>query len=97
MCPSFLDCTEGYERGNFAQSGQSGVFLIHPLSAPAPFQVYCKKTNSRVRTYIMMRGKNGLSFDRYFADYKTGFGSLNNKDHWLGLEQVGSFLQGARS
>ena len=84
------DCTEGYERGNFSQFGASGVFQIHPLWAPAPFFVYCKSSKTRVRTYLLMRGRNGLDFNRNFAEYQAGFGDLNNRDHWLGLEKVGT-------
>ena len=77
------DCTEGFRKGLFQGKG---VYMIHPILAKDPFPVYCKDM-SNVRTYIMDRRKNDISFNRNFSDYQAGFGGVDG-DHWLGLDKV---------
>ena len=39
---------------------------------------------------IMQRNTKGYSsdFQRYWSDYKRGFGSINGKTYWLGLDTI---------
>uniref|UniRef100_H3BAX3 Fibrinogen C-terminal domain-containing protein n=1 Tax=Latimeria chalumnae TaxID=7897 RepID=H3BAX3_LATCH len=69
-------------------SAVSGVYVIQPLGAPEPFQVFCEMCSFGGWTVIQRHnGQNDLNFRRRWNAYKQGFGTLLG-EHWLGLEKM---------
>jgi len=50
-----------------------------------------------INNWIFMQRKvtgGSVSFDRFWADYRDGFGSAaGNDNYWLGLEKIYRFVQ----
>ncbi|XP_076451777.1 microfibril-associated glycoprotein 4-like [Babylonia areolata] len=88
------DCADVYKYGNWNGNGE---YHVKPLASSQPFEVHCRHVTS-TRTYIMQRKKrkNRESFDRSWADYKDGFGNLED-DFWLGLEKIHKLTNVERS
>lgn len=67
-----------------------GVYNLRPhLSTIAPFPVYCEYGTIYGDGWIVVvrRFDGELSFDRTWAQYRNGFGSLQG-EFWLGLEKM---------
>ena len=74
------DCKEVYQRG----CTQDGVYTIDPRCPNRkPFNVYC--TNQY--TVFQRRMDGSENFNRGWADYVSGFGSVWG-EQWLGLEKI---------
>jgi hypothetical protein len=66
----------------------SGVYRIHPSTAPQPFDVYCDmQTDGGGWTVIQKRNAGTGDFNQPWNDYVNGFYELT-ADHWLGLEKL---------
>ncbi|XP_030295186.1 angiopoietin-related protein 5-like [Sparus aurata] len=65
----------------------SGVYVIQPPGVKAPFKVYCEMRQDGGWTVFQRRSGGALSFNRNWAEYANGFGSLRH-EHWLGLKKV---------
>ncbi|XP_054911466.1 fibrinogen-like protein 1 [Poeciliopsis prolifica] len=65
----------------------SGVYLIQPTGSQTRFRVFCEMRQTDGWIVIQRRTGPLVSFDRTWAEYRNGFGSLTY-DHWLGLEKV---------
>ncbi|KAM4570196.1 angiopoietin-related protein 5-like [Odontesthes bonariensis] len=83
------DCTHIKTRSSHAPSG---VYLIQPVGASSPFQVYCEMRSDGGWTVFQKRSGETVSFNKDWAAYKSGFGDLT-QDHWLGLENVFSLTK----
>eukprot|EP00058_Branchiostoma_floridae_P001865 XP_002587353.1 hypothetical protein BRAFLDRAFT_96224 [Branchiostoma floridae] len=67
---------------------QDGVYEIKPETSPSPFPAYCDMTTADGGWTVIQRRFNGsLNFDRYWADYRDGFGDVDG-EYWLGLEKI---------
>ena len=78
--PTPRDCKEVYQRG----CTQDGVYTIDPhCPNQKPFQVYCNNQY----TVFQRRMDGSVNFNRGWADYVSGFGSVWG-EHWLGLEKI---------
>ncbi|XP_046547391.1 fibrinogen-like protein 1 [Haliotis rubra] len=86
------DCSEGYTTHHY-NSG-SGIYMIHPVLSPTPFQVWCRM-NHGGNTFVQRRKDGSTNFNRSWQEYKEGFGDLS-KDFWLGNEQI-SYITNGRS
>ncbi|XP_037552159.1 fibrinogen-like protein 1 [Nematolebias whitei] len=78
------DCTEIKKQ---VPRAPSGTYNIQPAGRKVPFKVYCEMRSDGGWTVFQRRSGGSVSFEREWAAYKSGFGSLSD-DHWLGLEQV---------
>ena len=66
---------------------KSGVYTINP-DGKQPFKVFCDMdTRNGGWTVIQRRADGSVDFYKNWADYKFGFGSLNN-EFWLGNEKI---------
>ncbi|KAJ8033953.1 Ficolin-2 [Holothuria leucospilota] len=83
----FKDCYEAYEAGHIAD----GIYTIMPTGWPgSPFDVFCNMTFGDGGWTVFQRRIDGVTdFFRNWAEYKQGFGILNQgNDFWLGNEQL---------
>ncbi|XP_066525554.1 angiopoietin-related protein 5-like [Hoplias malabaricus] len=78
------DCTD---IKNVIPSAQSGIFTIWPSASKMSFKVYCEMRKDGGWTVLQRRTGGDVSFNKKWAEYKSGFGTLNN-DHWLGLYKI---------
>uniref|UniRef100_A0A3Q3AM62 Fibrinogen C-terminal domain-containing protein n=1 Tax=Kryptolebias marmoratus TaxID=37003 RepID=A0A3Q3AM62_KRYMA len=74
------NCTQVKKQSPRAPSGIYDIQLGFP-------QVYCEMRSDGGWTVFQSRTGGFVSFNRDWAAYKSGFGSLSN-NHWLGLEKV---------
>ncbi|XP_014871669.1 fibrinogen-like protein 1 [Poecilia latipinna] len=65
----------------------SGVYEIQPTGTSTLIKVYCEMRQTDGWIVIQRRSGGVVSFDRGWAQYRHGFGSLTY-DHWLGLEKM---------
>ncbi|XP_047431866.1 angiopoietin-related protein 5-like isoform X1 [Mugil cephalus] len=65
----------------------SGVYSIQPAGVKITFKVYCEMLPDGGWTVFQKRSGPTVSFNRKWAEYKNGFGTLT-QDHWLGLKKV---------
>ncbi|EDO45449.1 predicted protein, partial [Nematostella vectensis] len=65
----------------------SGVYMVDPAGQGA-FQVFCdQKTLCGGWTVFQRRQDGSVDFWRDWAEYKNGFGDLQ-EEHWLGLDRI---------
>ena len=66
----------------------SGVYVIDPRDGLGSFPVWCDmKTSGGGWTVLQRRRDGSVIFNRSWADYKRGFGTLNG-EFWLGLDKI---------
>ena len=80
------DCDRLVTEGGVTSSGR---YDIH-VGEVDPFPVYCLVSEEGEGwTVILQRQYNDISFTRTWAEYRDGFGNLQqNSDFWLGLEKI---------
>ncbi|XP_048353933.1 tenascin-R isoform X2 [Sphaerodactylus townsendi] len=79
------DCAQHLMNGD-TLSGVYTIFLNGDLSQRV--QVYCDMTTDGGGWIVFQRRQNGLTdFFRKWADYRTGFGNLED-EFWLGLDNL---------
>ncbi|CAO2612766.1 Fibrinogen alpha chain, partial [Lemmus lemmus] len=70
----------------------SGIFSIKLPGSSKIFSVYCDQETSLGGWLLIQQRMDGsLNFNRTWQDYKTGFGSLNDKgegEFWLGNDYL---------
>ncbi|XP_067687554.1 fibrinogen-like protein 1 [Haliotis asinina] len=85
-----IDCSEGFTSGHY--DGETGLFYIHPVLSPEPFQVWCRMAHGG-NTYIQRHERNATSFYRSWQEYKDGFGDPRY-DFWLGNDKISHIVNG---
>ncbi|XP_028817991.1 angiopoietin-related protein 4-like [Denticeps clupeoides] len=75
-------CQELFLRGN----DTSGLHLVRPRGSE-PFSVSCDMATGPGWTVIQNRVDGSVDFNRPWADYQNGFGSLTG-EFWLGLDKL---------
>ncbi|XP_035697855.1 microfibril-associated glycoprotein 4-like [Branchiostoma floridae] len=84
----FHDCAALFPLLYWTSAVQDGVFPIKPESNTDHFDVFCDMTTDGGGWTVIQRRFNGtLNFDRFWADYKNGFGRIEG-EHWLGLDKI---------
>ncbi|XP_070997360.1 fibrinogen-like protein 1 [Oncorhynchus clarkii lewisi] len=86
------DCTQ---IKTLSPRATSGVYVIQPAGVTSPFMVYCEMLADGGWTVFQMRTGAEVLFNKTWAEYEQGFGSLQ-KDHWLGLSKVFALTKGGR-
>ncbi|XP_065076529.1 angiopoietin-4-like [Ochlerotatus camptorhynchus] len=65
----------------------SGIYDIRPINATESFEVYCEQGFGGRWLVLQNRYDGSESFNRSWADYKSGFGVIGN-EFWLGLDKL---------
>lgn len=85
-----MDCKELCERGHTI----SGSYLIHPYNNNVSLEVYCDMETADGGWTVIQRRTNGtVSFNRNWAAYKMGFGTVQ-ESHWIGNEVIHQLTKG---
>lgn len=93
VCPSlFADCDEAYQ--NHLKGETNGLFNIRPggTDSTQVVEVYCQQEGLMGGWMLVQQRENGaLSFNRTWAEYRTGFGSVDAKgkgELWIGNQNL---------
>lgn len=93
VCPSlFADCVEAYQ--NHLKGETNGLFNIRPggTDSTQVVEVYCQQEGLMGGWMLVQQRENGaLSFNRTWAKYRTGFGSVDAKgkgELWIGNQNL---------
>ncbi|ELU14387.1 hypothetical protein CAPTEDRAFT_158334 [Capitella teleta] len=84
----YRDCQERWSDGERVP----GVYTIHPKEK-LPIHVYCNHSLETSYTVIQRRYYGNENFNRGWAEYKFGFGTLQG-DYWLGLDSISRLSRG---
>ena len=80
---AFRNCADIFKSGQ----KRDGVFIIKPDNQSA-FNVFCDQTTAGGGWTVFQKRIDGsVDFNRYWSDYKHGFGNLSD-EFWLGLERI---------
>jgi len=85
-----INCMDAKVRRRLNKDGNagSGVYHIKPLDGEPGFDIYCDMRHDGGGWNVFSRRFDGsVNFYRPWADYKSGFGSLDG-EHWLGLDKI---------
>lgn len=75
------DCSDHLLRGG----RKSGVYLVNPDIRSKSFSVFCDmELDGGGWTLIQRRRDGSVSFNRTWAEYRSGFGELDGGEFWLG-------------
>ncbi|KAM9376483.1 uncharacterized protein KZ484_009063 [Pholidichthys leucotaenia] len=75
------DCSDLLLRGE----RKSGVYLVAPDPRAADFPVFCDMEREGGGWTLLQRRQDGsVSFNRSWAEYRSGFGKLDGGEFWLG-------------
>ncbi|XP_058124468.1 fibroleukin-like [Anopheles ziemanni] len=71
-----------------APAGMSGVYRIQRAENQLPFEAFCEQNSFGGGWLVIQYRFNGaLDFNRDWAEYENGFGSLN-QEFWFGLAKI---------
>ena len=80
----FSDCSDLHARGKRS----SGVYDVRPTPNSDWARVFCDMKEDAGWTVVQRRETGDVSFERNWADYKHGFGSLYG-EFWMGHQVNG--------
>ncbi|XP_038058719.1 uncharacterized protein LOC119730000 [Patiria miniata] len=87
--PQFRGCDEVLQAGH----NVSGIYTIFPAGFNDALQVYCDMENDGGGWIVIQRRQDGsVDFNRNWADYQFGFGSLSG-EFWLGNDNLRSLTE----
>lgn len=93
VCPSvFADCVEAYK--SHLKGETNGLFKIRPGDAASTkvVEVYCQQEGLMGGWLLVQQRESGaLSFNRSWADFREGFGSVDTMgkgEFWLGNQNL---------
>ncbi|WP_241474373.1 fibrinogen-related protein, partial [Mycolicibacterium neoaurum] len=93
MCPSlFADCVDAHQ--NHLKGETNGLFKIKPggTDSTQVAEVYCQQEGLMGGWLLVQQRQSGaLSFNRTWAEYRGGFGSVDaagNGEFWLGNQNL---------
>lgn len=93
MCPSvFADCVEAYQK--HLKGETNGLFKIKPAGGDSTLvvKVYCQQEGLMGGWLLVQQRESGaLSFNRSWAEYRDGFGSVDAQgkgEFWLGNQNL---------
>ncbi|XP_061190755.1 fibroleukin-like [Saccostrea echinata] len=76
---------------------QSGVYRINPFGNESQINVYCDmETEGGGWTAIQKRRNGRVSFNKTWAEYKTGFGNTSDS-YWIGNDVIHQLTKGRNS
>ncbi|XP_071795635.1 uncharacterized protein [Asterias amurensis] len=75
------DCQDLLDAGR----KEDGIYTIHPIQNDNGIQVFCDMTKHTGWIVFQRRVNGSVNFDRSWAEYKKGFGSMDG-EFWLGNE-----------
>ncbi|KAM3609648.1 uncharacterized protein V6R79_018148 [Siganus canaliculatus] len=79
------DCSDYLLRGH----RRSGVYLVTPDLRSRSFPVFCDmKQDEGGWTLLQRRHDGSVSFNRTWAEYRSGFGELDGGEFWLGNNMI---------
>ncbi|XP_034735774.1 mucin-5AC-like [Etheostoma cragini] len=79
------DCSNHLLRGET----KSGVYLVTPDLRSKSFPVFCDMELDGGGWTLLQRRKDGsVSFNRTWAEYRSGFGELDGGEFWLGNNMI---------
>ncbi|XP_026167647.1 uncharacterized protein LOC113133214 [Mastacembelus armatus] len=79
------DCSEHLLRG----ATKSGVYLVTPDTRSRGFPVLCDmELGGGGWTLLQRRADGSVSFNRSWAEYRSGFGELHGGEFWLGNDKI---------
>ncbi|XP_074534600.1 uncharacterized protein LOC141797087 [Halichoeres trimaculatus] len=79
------DCSDHLLRG----STESGVYVVTPDLRSRSFPVFCDMEQEDGGWTLLQRRQDGsVSFNRTWAEYRSGFGELNGGEFWLGNNMI---------
>lgn len=93
VCPSlFADCVEAHQ--NHLKGETNGLFKIRPggTGSTEVVEVYCQQDGLMGGWLLVQQRESGvLGFNRTWAEYRNGFGSVDEKgkgEFWLGNQNI---------
>ncbi|XP_029290545.1 titin-like [Cottoperca gobio] len=79
------DCSDHLDRG----ATKSGVYLVTPDLRSKSFPVFCDmELDGGGWTLLQRRQDGSVSFNRTWAEYRSGFGELDGGEFWLGNNMI---------
>ncbi|XP_039988839.1 fibroleukin-like isoform X2 [Xiphias gladius] len=79
------DCSDHLLRG----ATKSGVYLVTPDIRSKSFPVFCDMELGGGGWTLLQRRQDGsVSFNRTWAEYRSGFGDLDGGEFWLGNNMI---------
>ncbi|CAJ1056929.1 mucin-2-like isoform X2 [Xyrichtys novacula] len=79
------DCSDHLLRGET----KSGVYLVTPDLRSRSFRVFCDmELEGGGWTLLQLRQDGSVSFNRTWAEYRSGFGKLEGGEFWLGNNMI---------
>lgn len=80
------DCSDHLLRGG---TTRSGVYLVTPEIRSRSFSVSCDMEQAGGGWTLLQRRQDGsVSFNRTWAEYRSGFGKLDGGEFWLGNNMI---------
>ncbi|KAL0967224.1 hypothetical protein UPYG_G00249410 [Umbra pygmaea] len=86
--PQFIMAPKDCSDYNMLQQKKSGLYRVTPDPKNGTFEVYCDmESYGGGWTLVQQRLNGSISFNRTWAEYKSGFGNLQG-EFWLGNDRI---------